>query len=303
MTFSSMVDSRRPARQTRRGPAVMLAALVLVGLGGGAWYGWHTGWLRSAMPIIGAAPVMAPSATPSAATAAIVAQGNMIQGNLIATNAALADATARLTALQQRLAELNQQALSASGQATRAEALMVAFAARRSVERGQPLGYLETALRTRFGETQPNAVDQIVAAAQKPVTIGGLTEEFTLLEPRLAGGPANERTWDWMSRQIGSLFVIRHDDMPSPAPESRIARARAALAGQRVDLAIAEVERLPGKDVATDWLAHARDWVATERALDQVESAALSTPTVAPIQIPVTAASPAPSVAKPVAGR
>ncbi len=266
----------------------MFAAVLLAGLAGGAWYGWHTGWLRNVIPaigpVIGSAPVAPPSATPSAATAAIVAQGNLIQGNMIATNAALADATVRLTALQQRLAELNQQALSASGQATRAEALMVAFAARRSVERGQPLGYLETALRTRFGETQPTAVDQIVAAAQKPVTIGGLTEEFTTLEPRLSGGPANERTWDWISRQFGSLFVIRHDDMPSPAPESRIARARAALAGQRVDLAIAEIERLPGKDVATDWLAHARDWIATQRALDQIESAALSTPTVAPIQ-------------------
>jgi len=286
MTFSriadSGVDSRQSAGRARRGPAVLLAILVLIGLGGGAWYSWHSGWLRSALPIVGA-PALPPSATPSAATAAIVAQGNLIQGNMIATNAALADATARLTALQQRLAELNQQALSASGQATRAEALMVAFAARRSVERGQPLGYLETALRTRFGETQPTAVDRIVAAAQKPVTLGGLSEEFTALEPRLADGPANERTWDWMSRQLGSLFIIRHDDMPSPAPESRIARARAALAGGRVDQAIAEIERLPGKDAATDWLAHARDWVMTERALDQIESAALSTPTVAPI--------------------
>jgi len=293
MTFSPMDDSRPPSRSPRRGPAVVLAALVLAGLAGGAWYGWHTGWLRAGLPLIASTPAPPPSATPSAATAAIVAQGN-----LIATNAALADATARLTALQQRLAELNQQAVSASGQASRAEALLVAFAARRAIERGQPLGYLETALRVRFGDTQPTAVDQIVAAAQKPVTIGGLTEEFSQLESRLVGGPANERTWDWVSRQVGSLFIIRHDDMPSPAPESRIARARAALAGQRVDLAIAEVERLPGKDAATDWLAHARDWVATERALDQIESAALSTqaPTVAPTPAPTpTSAPPAPA--------
>jgi len=301
MTFSriadSGVDSRQSVGRSRRGPAALLALLVLIGLGGGAWYGWHSGWLRTALPIISTPSAPPPAATPSAANAAIVAQGNLIQGNMIATNAALADATARLTALQQRLAELNQQALSASGQATRAEALMVAFAARRSVERGQPLGYLETALRTRFGETQPTAVDRIVAAAQRPVTIGGLTEEFTTLEPRLAGGPANERTWDWMSRQLGGLFVIRHDDMPSPAPESRIARARAALAGGRVDQAVAEIERLPGKDAATDWLSHARDWIMTERALDQIESAALSTPTVAPI-VPLAATPAAPATAK-----
>ena len=284
-----VVDPRPARRSSGRGLGVLLGGLVLATLGAGAWYGWHTGWLRASLPLIAGNPVAAPAASPGATTAAIVAQGN-----LIATNAALADATARLTALQQQLSELNQQTVAASGQATRAEALLVAFAARRAVERGQPLGYLETALRVRFGDSQPTAVDQVVAAALKPVTIGGLTEEFAALEPRLASGPTNEGSWDLLSRQVGSMFVIRHDDTPSPAPESRIARARAALAGQRVDLAIAEVERMPGKDGATDWLAHARDWVATQHALDQIESAALSTPTVAPSPTP-------PPLAKPVA--
>lgn len=277
---------------------MLLGGLALVALGGGAWFGWHNGWLHMTLPP-GEGPAMAtPAASASATTTAIVTQGN-----LIATNAALADATARLTALQQRLAELNQQAITASDQATRAEALLVAFATRRAVERGQPLGYLETALRVRFGASQPTAVDEIVAATQKPVTIGGLTEEFATLEPRLVNGPANEGTWDWLSRQFGSMFVIRHDDTPSPAPESRLARARAALAGQRVDLAIAEVERMPGKDAATDWLAHARDWENTQRALDQIESAALSTPTVAvPAARPVAIVPAPPASGMPASG-
>lgn len=287
LTLSPVADSRLSRRAGGRGLGVLLAGLVLAGLGGGAWYGWHTGWLRTVLPPIAGVPVSTPLASPSATPAAIAAQGN-----LIATNVALADAAARLTALQQRLAELNQQSVAASGQATRAESLLVAFAARRAVERGQPLGYLETALRVRFGETQTNAVDTVVAAAQKPVTIGGLTEEFATLEPRLASGPANEGTWDWLGRQVGSMFIIRHDDTPSPSPESRIARARAALNGQRVDLAIAEVERMPGKDNATDWLAHAREWVNTQHALDQLESAALATPTVAPIAPPAKPAAP-----------
>ncbi len=278
-----------------------MATLVLIGLVAGAWFGWHTGWLHKSLPALLSPPApTTPVAAPTAATATIVAQGN-----LIATNAALADATARLSALQQRLAELNQQAVAASGQATRAEALLVALAARRAVDRGQPLGYLETALRVRFGDSQPTAVDQIVAAAQKPVTIGGLTEQFIMLQPRLTAGPASEGSWDWMSRQIAGMFVIRHDDMPSPAPESRMTRARIALAGQRVDLAIAEVERMPGKDAATDWLAHARDWLATQHALDQLESTALATPTVAPITPPATvqAAPPAATTTTPVPAR
>ncbi len=275
------MDSRPPRRSGGRGLGVLLGAVILAALAGGAWYGWQTGWLRASMPALENSLPAVPAASPSATAAAIVTQGN-----LIATNAALADATARLTALQQRLAELNQQTLAASDQATRAEALLVAFAARRAIERGQPLGALETPLRMRFGDSQPTAVDRILAAAQKPVTIGGLTEEFARLEPRLVTGPASEGTWDWLSRQIGAMFVIRHDDTPSPAPESRLARARTALAGERVDLAVAEVEHMPGKDAATDWLAHARDWEATEHALDQIESAALATPTVTPKPTP-----------------
>lgn len=271
------MDSRPPRRSGGRGLGVLLGGVVLAGLAGGAWYGWHTGWLRTAMPMIENPSAAAPLASPSATTAAIVTQGN-----LIATNAALADATARLTALQQRLAELNQQAVSASDQASRAESLLIAVATRRAIEHGQPLGMLEPTLRARFGGSQPTAVNQIVTAAQKPVTIGGLTEEFARLEPRLANGPANEGAWDWLSRQVGAMFVIRHDDTPSPAPESRLARARTALAGERVDLAVAEVERMPGKDAAADWLIHARDWQATQHALDQIESAALMTPAAAP---------------------
>ncbi len=277
MTFGQGADSRRMRRGSGRGIAALAAALLLAGMGGAAWYGWQAGWLHGPLPLSEASP----SASPSATTAALAAQGN-----LIATNAALADATARLASLQQRLAELNQQAIAASGQASRAEALLVAFAVRRAIERGQPLGYLETSMRIRFGESQPKAVDQIVAAAQKPVTLAQLSEEFTTIAPRLTGGPANESTWDWMMRQVGGLFVVHHDDMPSPAPESRIARARTALAGQRVDLAIAEIEHLPGKDVAAEWLGHAHEWVATQRALDQIESTALSTPTVAPLATP-----------------
>ncbi len=273
MTFRPSVE---PRRSTRRLSLTLAVALVFAGLAAGAWFGWRHGWLHVdviAQPVAPAAP-----ASTAATSATIVAQGN-----LIATNAALADATARLTALQQRLAELDQQAAAASGQATRAEALLVALSVRRAIERGQPIGLLETPLRQRFGTGQPAAVDQIVAAGAKPVTLGALTEEFAMIAPRLTAGPANEGTWDWLTRQIGGMFIIRHDDMPSPAPESRIARARLALTGGRVDLAIAEIERLPGRDAAGDWLGRARDYVACQHALDQIESAALTVPAAPPL--------------------
>jgi hypothetical protein len=99
--------------------------------------------------------------------------------------------SAKVSALEQRLAEINQQANAAAGQATRAEALLVAFAARRAIERGQPLGILENQLRVRFGATQPGAVDRVIAAAAHPNTLGSLSEELAASN-RLIGASARQ---------------------------------------------------------------------------------------------------------------
>lgn len=279
------IPSPVPSRRSGGGRwfAVVLAAIVLAGLAAAGWLGWQRGWR---LDLAGPAPVTAPSL----ASASPSATALETRARLAATDAAIASAAARVSALEQRLAEINQQAIAASGQASHAEALLIAFAARRAIERGQPLGYLENQLRVRFGQNQPGAVDRVVAAGRKPTTLAGLSEDFVRLEPRLVGGAPGEDGWAWLTRQMGELFVIRHDDLPSPAPESRASRARAALAGGRIDAAIAEVERMPGRDAATDWLARARDLAMTNNALDQLETAALAMP-VAP---PAVAASSAP---------
>jgi hypothetical protein len=38
-------------------------------------------------------------------------------------------------------------------------------------------------LRIRFGDSQPNAVDRVISAAGKPVTLGSLSEDFERLRP------------------------------------------------------------------------------------------------------------------------
>ena len=287
MTFGSQMALQRT--RSGRGRVVLVLLLILAVLGGGAWYGWQSGWLKVSI----AKDLLAPEPTPSAAMSQAAAASF---ANQAATDAALSAAAAKVSALEQRLAELNQQASNAAGQASQAEALLVAFAARRAIERGQPLGYLETQLRVRFGATQSVAVDRVIAAAQKPMTLALLAESFERLSPQLIGGAKGEGTWDWLTRETSELFVIRHSDMPSPTPESRAARVREALAGGRIDLAIAEVERMPGKDAATEWLAHARDYAMTEHALDQLETASLSFPVTPPVIKPAApAAAPAPS--------
>ncbi len=256
-----------------------------------AWLGWRNGFIN--VEVSDGVPQLVTGSTTAAVLAPSVPAANT------AAQMQLADASTKVALLEQRLAELNQQAIAASGNATRAESLLLAFAARRALERGQALGWIEAQLRARFGAIQGAAVDRLIAAGAAPVTLSQLSEQFELLAPQLAGGSPDEGTWDWLSRQMSGLFVIRHDDSPSPAPEVRLVRTRAFLAGGKVDAAIAEVERMPGQTSATDWLAHARDYMATERALDQIEAAALMStqPAVAPSVAPV--AEPSTTVEKP----
>src|SRR5690606_13790969 len=47
----------------------------------------------------------------------------------------------RVAAMEQRLTRLDLQSQAAAGNAARAEGMLIAFAARRSLERGQPLGF------------------------------------------------------------------------------------------------------------------------------------------------------------------
>lgn len=264
--------------------AALIAGCLLAGAAGTAWLGWRNGLidveLADGVPQLITGATATPMPSPPAVDTA--AQNRF------------ADAATKVAMLEQRLAELNSQAIAASGNATRAESLLVAFAARRAVERGQPLGWIETQLRARFGATQGAAVDRVIAAGSAPVTLTQLAEQFEILAPQLAGGAPDEGTWDWLSRQVSDLFVVRHDDAPSPAPEARVLRTRAFLAGGKVEAAIAEVERMPGQNAATDWLARARDYMASQRALDQIEAAALmgAQPVATPSAVPTAKAGP-----------
>lgn len=271
--------------------AALVAGGLLAGAATAAWLGWRHGLvevqINDGVPELVTPPTAAPTALASPVPAVSEAQLN--------------DATTKIAMLEQRLVELNQQAMAASGNATHAEALLLAFAARRAIDRGQPLGWIETQLRARFGATQGAAVDRVIGAGTMPVTLPQLTEEFELLAADLAGGSANEGTWDWLSRQMSDLFVIRHDDMPSPTPESRSTRIRVFLVGGKVQAAVAEVERMPGREAADAWLARARDYVALQNALDQLEAAALAgtQPIAAATPSPAPAPSPTPEESAP----
>ncbi len=185
---------------------------------------------------------------------------------------------ARLASLEQRFTRLDLLAQAAAGNAGRAEGVLVAYAARRAIERGAPLGYLADQLRLRFADAQPNAVETVIAAAQQPVTLADLSAELDSLTPQLTQHVATASGWAAVRREVSQLFVIRHEDHPSPAPESRIERAHLLLTGGRIDRAIAEVSNLPGATSAQSWIAAARRYDGAMRALDLLETTAILDP-------------------------
>ena len=187
----------------------------------------------------------------------------------------------RVAQLEDRIDRIGTRAGAAAGNADRAEGLLVAFAARRALDRGVALGYIEGLLRERFGRSAPEAVARVIAASQQPVTLDGLQSRLTALEPELIGIGDGESWWDATRRELSELFVLRQEGTPSPAPRQRLQRARDKLAVGQVDTALAEVLRLPEREAAEQWIADARRYIAARNALDRIETIALMEPRLA----------------------
>ena len=184
----------------------------------------------------------------------------------------------RIAEMEQRLARIDVQADEAAGNATRAEGLLIAFAARRAVERGDALGYLAREVQTRFGVAEPDAVSTVLAAERDPVTLDQLLARLDGLGPHLGQAPAQEGMMTWISRELGDLFVVRREDAPSPAPERRLERARQFLESGRADAAVQEVQNLPNVAGTAEWIAAAQRYAAAQRALERLEAAAILEP-------------------------
>ncbi|OYW44940.1 MAG: hypothetical protein B7Z08_10940 [Sphingomonadales bacterium 32-68-7] len=214
-------------------------------------------------------PSSAPTGVPLAASAARqVAEVAEQQGGL----------DQRVAAMEQRITRLDLQAQAAAGNAARAEGLLIAFATRRAIERGAPLGYLADQLRLRFGEAQPRAVRTIIDASVRPVLLDQLLARLDGLAPALHRPPAAEGLLGRFSRELGSLFVVRREDAPSPAIDRRLERARLFLESGRAGAAAAEVRLLPNAAEAADWISDAESYAATQLALESIETAAVLEP-------------------------
>ena len=191
---------------------------------------------------------------------------------------AIGSVEGRLALLEDRLSRIDFQTDAAWGNAARAEGLLIAFAARRMVERGEPLSYVADQLRLRFMNAQPRAVQTIIAFSQEPVTLDELSARLEALSPELSKRAPEASLWERASHEVTSLFVVRRDSSALMTPSARIDRARVMLTARRIGKAIGEVERLPGAEAAETWIADARRYADVQHALDLLETTAMLEP-------------------------
>ena len=182
---------------------------------------------------------------------------------------------AKILTLEQRVARIEAATQRTESFAGRADALVVAFAARRAVDRGVALGYLEPLLLDRFGAQHQAAVATVITASHQPVRLNDLTSEYEAIGDDLRRGGPEESWWAGFKRELGSVVEVHKSNRPAMNADARYNRALARLNTGDVDQALAETMRLPGASRADDWTNKARRYVAAHRALDEIESAAL----------------------------
>jgi hypothetical protein len=250
--------------------ARLVVALVLILIGAAAAI-WALGHYQPAARFLGITATqpqtaMQPASPPSQ---------TKIAAPPVPMEAPVRDQDARISALESRLGQVENATERAEGSAGRADALVVAFAARRAIDRGVALGYLENLLAERFGAQHPAAVATIVTASHQPVKLNDLVSEYEGLGTELRRGGAQDSWWTNLKHEFGSLVEVHRADRPSINAEARYNRAMQRLSSGDVDQALAETMRLPGAGRAGDWTTKARRYVAAHRALDEIESAAL----------------------------
>lgn len=258
-------------RRSRVGLITVFVVLALVVGFGLMWFSVQDGpswWQQPAAPAT--APTTAAGQTPAPQPGAPIV-GPIDSVALASRESALA---AQLAALEARAAGMELDVTASADRAGRAEAILVAFAARRAIERGRSLGYLEEQLHQRFGSTQPQAVDTVVQAGRDPVTLEGLREALDANAPLLLN-PGTQHWFDGLLDELRHLIVLRDANLPSAIPSERLMRARRLIDVGRVEAALEEVGRLPGGAQAVNWTNAARRYVAATRALDVLETAAI----------------------------
>jgi hypothetical protein len=121
-----------------------------------------------------------------------------------------------------------------------------------------------------------------------------LQEGLQKVSPAMVGSGPEQSWWDTIRGELANLVTIRKAGTPSLLPAETLRRASQRLEAGEVDVALAEIVRLPGSRNASDWTDMAGRYVRARRALDMIETAALLEPRagLAPEAQPISPAAP-----------
>lgn len=264
-------DNRTARRRHSRWPVLLALLAFVLGVAGTVWLA-SRGYLEDLGLVERDTPAAMSSADRFRPAGPSPAEGgpNRLQP--------LSDVEARLAMIEDRLSRIDLQADAASGNASRAESLLIAFAARRRIDRGEPLRYLADQLTLRFANAQPRAVATVIAFGRNPVTADELAARLEALSPDLTGTAPDENLLDRALRDLSNLFTIRREPSEVIGPEAAVERARVMLRAGRIDQAVAQVRRLPGAEAADKWVVDARRYAEVQDALDLLETTAMLEP-------------------------
>jgi hypothetical protein len=253
-------------------------ALALI-LAGAAAATWGLARSQEAARLLGVAPV--PDRQPARSVSQSPARqlpGSNSAPSVLETGAG---ADSRIAQLEQRLERVENATQRAAGSAGRADSLLIAVAARRAIDRGVALGFLEPLLVDRFGAGHQRAVATIVTGSRRPVLLNDLIAGYDALGPELRRGGSGESWWSGVKRELGSIVTVHSAKRPTPTPDVRFERALRRLQAGDVEQALTETMRMPGASNADAWIGDARRYIAVRRALDELEAAALMPPRAA----------------------
>ncbi len=161
--------------------------------------------------------------------------------------------------------------------ANRAEALMIAAAARRAVDAGAPLGHLHEKLQAHFGAAEPISVNVIRKFEANPVTLSELKFSLERLNKTLGVGSSEEGLWKVLQREMSGLFVLRKGGKPPEQGNADLAKAIRFLESGNVVEALSIVQVFAKTKAGTEkWQQDAERYTVAQLSLDQIERAAMA---------------------------
>ena len=160
---------------------------------------------------------------------------------------------------------------------SRLKDLFLLALARRMLEAGRPLTSLEPALEARYRQSEPAALDALLAWSRAPQSRHTLKLGLDALNGEVAAHkPAEKGWWDRLKERLGGLVTVRESGGSRPVDhQAQMAKAEDAMAAGDVTLAIAALQPLPQTQGIRQWTADARLLQAADAALSRLEGAAI----------------------------